>query len=35
MDTIQDLTKRPEYMEDAYSKGREMGRLLAGQGAIK
>lgn len=35
MDTIQDLTKRPELMEDAYQKGREMGRLLAGQGKIK
>ena len=28
MDTIQDLTTRPEILEQAYEKGREMGRLL-------
>jgi multimeric flavodoxin WrbA len=35
MDTIQDLTKQPEFMEEAYRKGREMGRLLIEAGAIK
>jgi multimeric flavodoxin WrbA len=29
MDTIQDITTRPEVMEAAYRKGRELGRLLA------
>jgi multimeric flavodoxin WrbA len=29
MDTIQDLTQRPDLLEEAYRKGREMGRLLA------
>jgi len=28
MDTIQDLTTRPELLEQAYRKGNEMGRLL-------
>jgi len=28
MDTIQDLTTRPELLEEAYRKGNEMGRLL-------
>ena len=28
MDTIQDLTTRPELLEEAYRKGKEMGRLL-------
>jgi multimeric flavodoxin WrbA len=28
MDTIQDLTRRPELLEEAHQKGREMGRLL-------
>ncbi len=29
MDTIQDLSTRPEFLEEAYRKGKEMGRLLA------
>lgn len=28
MDTVQDITTRPEVMEAAYRKGRELGRLL-------
>jgi multimeric flavodoxin WrbA len=28
MDTVQDITTRPEVMEAAYQKGRELGRLL-------
>jgi len=28
MDTIQDLTTRPELLEEAYRKGNELGRLL-------
>jgi len=28
MDTIQDLTTRPELLEEAYKKGKEMGMLL-------
>jgi multimeric flavodoxin WrbA len=28
MDTIQDLSRRPDLLEEAYKKGREMGRLL-------
>jgi multimeric flavodoxin WrbA len=28
MDTIQDLSTRPEFLEEAYRKGKEMGRLL-------
>lgn len=28
MDTIQDLTTRPELLEEAYKKGNELGRLL-------
>lgn len=28
MDTIQDITTRPEVMEAAYRKGRDLGRLL-------
>jgi multimeric flavodoxin WrbA len=28
MDTIQDLTTRPELLEEAYNKGKEMGMLL-------
>jgi multimeric flavodoxin WrbA len=28
MDTIQDLSRRPELLEEAYRKGRAMGRLL-------
>ncbi len=28
MDTIQDLSQRPDLLEEAYKKGREMGRLL-------
>jgi len=35
MDTIQDLTKRPEFMEEAYRKGNELGRLLTDQGALR
>jgi len=35
MDTIQDLTKRPEFMEEAYRKGHELGRLLTDQGALR
>src|SRR5512136_1944812 len=35
MDTIQDLSKRPEFMEEAYAKGRELGRVLTEQGAIR
>lgn len=30
MDTIQDITTRPEVVEAAYRKGRELGRLLSG-----
>jgi len=30
MDTIQDITTRPDVMEAAYRKGRELGHLLAG-----
>ncbi|KUG15689.1 iron-sulfur flavoprotein [hydrocarbon metagenome] len=33
MDTIQDLTTRPELLEEAYRKGKEMGRLLV-EGAV-
>jgi multimeric flavodoxin WrbA len=35
MDTIQDLTKRPDVMEEAYAKGREMARLLTGKAPIR
>lgn len=28
MDTVQDITTRPDVMEAAYQKGRELGRLL-------
>jgi multimeric flavodoxin WrbA len=28
MDTIQNLSTRPEFLEEAYRKGQEMGRLL-------
>jgi multimeric flavodoxin WrbA len=35
MDTIRDLAKRPEFLEEAYTKGREMARLLTAQGAIR
>jgi len=28
MDTIQDLSTRPELLDEAYRKGKEMGRLL-------
>jgi multimeric flavodoxin WrbA len=28
MDTIQDLSTRPEFLEEAYRKGKEMGRIL-------
>mgnify|MGYP000058499247 CR=1 FL=1 len=35
MDTIEDLTKRPEFLEEAYKKGRELGRLLAGKEMIR
>jgi multimeric flavodoxin WrbA len=28
MDTIQDLSRRPDLLEAAYQKGREMGRLI-------
>jgi len=28
MDTIQDLSRRPDLLEEAYKKGREMGQLL-------
>ena len=35
MDTIQDLTKRPEFLEEAYTKGRELGRLLAEEETIR
>jgi multimeric flavodoxin WrbA len=35
MDTIEDLTRRPEFMEEAYRKGQELGRLLAGQETIR
>ena len=28
MDTIQDITTRPDLLESAYKKGYEMGRLL-------
>jgi len=35
MDTIQDLTKRPDIMEEAYAKGREMARLLTEKAPIR
>jgi multimeric flavodoxin WrbA len=28
MDTIQDLSTRPEFLEEAYRKGNEMGQIL-------
>ncbi len=31
MDTIQDLSRRPELLEEAYQKGSEMGRTLRNQ----
>ncbi len=30
MDTLQDLSRHPELMDEAYSKGRELGRQLMG-----
>ena len=35
MDTIQDLTKRPDIMEEAYAKGREMARLLTEKAPVR
>ena len=35
MDTLQDLTRHPEYLEEAYKKGHALGRLLAGQEGIR
>lgn len=29
MDTIQDITKRPDLLDEAYKKGYELGRMLA------
>jgi len=34
MDTIQDLSRRPELMDAAYSKGRELARQLSGQVSV-
>lgn len=31
MDTLQDLSRHPELMDDAYAKGRELGRHLMGR----
>jgi multimeric flavodoxin WrbA len=31
MDTIQDLTKRPELLKEAYDKGYELGKMLAAE----
>lgn len=35
MDTLQDLSKYPELLEEAYAKGRELGRLLAAAESVR